>query len=165
MTALPPRILLGPGPSELHPAVLQALATPAIGYLDPAFLPLLEQVSARLRGAFCTSNELTLALTGSGTAGMEAALYNLLEPGDRAVVVAGGYFGMRIAEIARRTGADVVTVAAPWGRAVDPDDVRRALAAAPTRLLAAVQGETSTGVLQDVRGWDSLRGPMIPFCW
>lgn len=154
--ALPPRILLGPGPSELHPAVLQALASPAIGYLDPAFLPLLEQVSARLRAAFCTSNEVTLALTGSGTAGMEAALYNLLEPGDRAVVVVGGYFGARIAEIARRTGADVVSVDVPWGQAVDLDDVRHALAAGPVRLLAAVQGETSTGVLQDVRALGQL---------
>lgn len=150
MPHVTPRILLGPGPSDLHPRVIQAMAAPAIGYLDAEFLPTLERVSALLRRAFITKNELTLALTGSGTSGMEAALYNLLEPGDRAVVLVCGYFGARIAEIAGRAGAEVVTVAAPWGQPVPLDDVRRALDVAPTRLLAAVHGETSTGVMQEI---------------
>lgn len=144
---LPQRLLLGPGPSEVHPRVLRALATPVLGHLDPAFLALMDQVQADLREVFGTTNLVTLPLSGTGTAGMEAAIVNLVEPGDRVVVGIAGAFGERMAEIAGRCGAEVVRVETPWGRPVDPDDLRRA-AAGGADVIALVHAETSTGVLQ-----------------
>jgi alanine-glyoxylate transaminase/serine-glyoxylate transaminase/serine-pyruvate transaminase len=146
----PERILLGPGPSMLAPSVQAALSRPLVGHMDPTLFPILDAVSARLRETFQTANELTLAVSGTGTAGMEACLDHTLAPGDRIVVASAGYFALRIAELARRAGAEVVLVEAPWGRAVDPTDVERALGQSPARAVAAVQVETSTGVLQPV---------------
>jgi alanine-glyoxylate transaminase/serine-glyoxylate transaminase/serine-pyruvate transaminase len=145
---VPERILLGPGPSMLPPSVQAALSRPLVGHMDPTLVPMLEAISARLRETFQTSNELTLAVSGTGTAGMEACLDHTLAPGDHIVVAAAGYFALRIAELARRAGADVTLIEAPWGQAVDPSDVERALAQSPARAVAAVHVETSTGVLQ-----------------
>lgn len=125
-----------------------ALAQPLVGHMDPTLFPILERIAARLRDVFQTSNALTLAVSGTGTAGMEASIDTLVSPGDRIMVASSGYFAQRMADIARRAGADVVTVDAPWGGAVDPADVRRALRPGGVRLVAAVQVETSTGVLQ-----------------
>ncbi|HEY3248162.1 MAG TPA: alanine--glyoxylate aminotransferase family protein [bacterium] len=151
MTALgraPERILLGPGPSMLPPSVRLSLATPLVGHMDPTLFPILEDISARLRETFQTSNELTLAVSGTGTAGMEACVGHVLTSGDRIVVAAAGYFAQRIAALARRAGADVTVIDAPWGQAVDPRDVARELDRAPARAVAAVHVETSTGVVQ-----------------
>src|SRR5262249_59559064 len=104
---LPRRLLLGPGPSNVHPRVLRAMAQPLVGHLDPAFLALLDRVQAALRRLFGTQNELTLPLSATGSAGMEACLVNLLEPGDGVVVGVAGVFGERMAEVARRAGAQV----------------------------------------------------------
>ena len=147
----PPRLLLGPGPSNVHPRVLEALGAPLVGHLDPAFLAMMEETKGLLRRVFQTSNELTIPISATGSAGMEACLVNLLEPGDRAVVGVNGVFGTRMIDIVERAGAKPIAVEAPWGRIVDPDDVRRALAAhGRVKLVALVHAETSTGVWQPV---------------
>ncbi len=150
----PHRILLGPGPSVVAPSVLQALAKPTLGHLDPAFLAVMDELGEMLRGLFGTRNELTLPMSGTGSAGMETVFANLLEPGDRALVGVNGVFGTRMAEVARRCGAEVIEVAGEWGRALAPEDFRAAAAAAggEFRLLALVQAETSTGVWQPMEG-------------
>jgi alanine-glyoxylate transaminase/serine-glyoxylate transaminase/serine-pyruvate transaminase len=142
------RILLGPGPSLPPPSVQAAMVRPPLGHMDPQLMPLLEETSALLRQVFQTTNELALPLSGTGTAGMEACLVNVLRPGDRIVVACSGFFAQRIAEIAARLGASVALVEAPWGHAVAVEDVVRALRAAPTQVVAAAHVETSTGVLQ-----------------
>lgn len=148
----PPEVLLlGPGPSPTSEAVRSAMAAPLLGHLDPAFLPLLERVQRGLRTAFGTQNPFTLPIAGTGTAGMECLVANLVEPGDRVVVGVHGVFGQRFAEAVRRAGGQVVEVRAEFGRPVDPHEVERAVAAAPTALLAVVHAETSTGVLTDLR--------------
>lgn len=124
------------------------MSAPTLGHLDPVFLQIMNETVELVRFAFETRNRLTLAVSGTGSAGMEAALVNFIEPGDRVVVALNGHFGQRMAEMASRCGADLVVVEAPWGQPVDPDDVRRALAGGRTRLLAVVHVETSTGVLQ-----------------
>jgi len=146
----PRRILLGPGPSEIAPSVLLALAKPTLGHLDPAFLALMDEVRTMLRALFRTANELTLPISGTGSAGMEACLVNLLEPGDRALVGVNGVFGGRLAEIARRARAEVVEVPGEWGRALDADAFRTAAGGRPFRVLAVVHAETSTGARSDV---------------
>ena len=146
----PRRLLMGPGPSQVHPRVLQALAAPTVGHLDPWFLALMDELQRLLREAFVTQNELTFAVSGTGSAGMEACLANLLEPGDHAVIGVNGVFGGRMLEIATRLGCSVTAVQAPFGEALDPEQVRRALRERPAKLLAVVHAETSTGVLQDV---------------
>ena len=146
----PARLLLGPGPCNVAPEVLAASAAPVIGHLDPAFQGLMEQVKARLRVAFGTENAVTFPLSAPASLAMEAALVNLLEPGDRAVIAVNGVFGGRMAEIARRAGAEVTTVEAPWGEPVDPAALGAALARAPgAKLVGFVLAETSTGVLSD----------------
>lgn len=146
---VPSRLLLGPGPSNVHPRVYRAMMTPVIGYLDPQFLQLLDDTQRPLRSLFRTESDLTIAISGTGSAGMEASIYNVLEPGDRAVVCVNGFFGTRMAEMARRCGAEVTTVEADWGRIIEPDQVKAALRANPgTKAVTIVHGETSTGVLQ-----------------
>jgi alanine-glyoxylate transaminase/serine-glyoxylate transaminase/serine-pyruvate transaminase len=144
----PERILLGPGPSMVPPRVLQAMASPVLGHLDPAFLAIMDETMSLLRYVFQTENELTFPISGTGSAGMEACLVNLLEPGDRAVIGVNGFFGQRMAEIARRCGADVTVVEAPWGQAVDPQQIQRVLGQGKAKVVAVVHVETSTGVLQ-----------------
>jgi alanine-glyoxylate transaminase / serine-glyoxylate transaminase / serine-pyruvate transaminase len=149
LSALPSRLLLGPGPSPVSPRILEALARPTIGHMDPAFLQLLDEVGDGLRSVFGTANPTTFPVSGTGSAGMEAALVNLLEPGDTAIVGVKGVFGTRLAEMARRMGADVVEVAGEWGRPLDPEDLIGAHRRHPgARLLALVHAETSTGVRQ-----------------
>ena len=156
---LPDRILLGPGPSDVHPAVLEALGRPLLGHLDPAFLPLLDEVCDRLRAAFRTANRATFPVSGTGSAGMEAAVVNLVEPGDPVVVGVNGVFGGRLADVARRAGGDVRTVDAPWGRIVEPDAFVAGCREHGARVAAVVHAETSTGVHQPVDPIaDELRG-------
>ena len=113
-----PRLLLGPGPSPVHERILQALARPTVGHLDPQFLALMDEVNAGLRTAFGTRNPMTFPVSGTGSAAMEAALANVVEPGDTVIVGVNGVFGGRLVEMARRMGAQVVTVEAEWGRIV-----------------------------------------------
>lgn len=144
----PPRILLGPGPSGAHPRVLSAMTTPMLGYLDSAFLRIMDHTVELLRRVFQTQNHLTLAVSGTGTSGMEAALCNVLEPDDHVIVGVNGYFGHRLADIAERCGAHVTRVEAPWGDIVPADRIATALKKGHAKLIAVVHAETSTGVLQ-----------------
>ncbi|HEX6971820.1 MAG TPA: alanine--glyoxylate aminotransferase family protein, partial [Limnochordia bacterium] len=130
------------------PRVLRALSAPVVGHLDPAFLQILNDIRELLQYTFRTENELTLAMSGTGSAGMETLFVNLIEPGDRVVVGVNGLFGQRMVEVAHRCGAEVAVVEAPWGQILDVEALGRAVAAAPTRMLALVHAETSTGVLQ-----------------
>ena len=149
---LPIRTLMGPGPSEINPRVLQALAQPAIGHMDPAFMGLMEEVKDLLRYAFQTTNKLTFPVSGPGSAGMETCFTNLLESGDKIVVAQNGIFGQRMAEMANRLGAQVVTIDDEWGKPVDPGRLEEALIANPdAKLVAFVHAETSTGALSDAR--------------
>ncbi len=145
----PRRVLMGPGPSDVSPRVLAALSRPTIGHLDPAFQSLMEEIKAALQRLFNAPDHACVPLPAPGTAGMEAAMMNLLEPGDRAVIAINGVFGGRMADMAGRAGATVVTVEHEWGQPVDPARVEAALAEAPTKLLAFVHAETSTGVRSD----------------
>lgn len=145
---IPHRILLGPGPSNADPRVLQAMATPLVGHLDPAFLELMNGVMEKLRAVFGTVNPLSFPMSGTGSAGMETVLVNLLEPGDHAVICVNGVFGTRMCDIAERAGARVTRVEAPWGSPIDPGDVKAVLAREKVDLVAIVHAETSTGVLQ-----------------
>jgi len=146
----PARILMGPGPSDVSPRVLKALSRPTVGHLDPYFLKLLDETQSMLREVFGTANALTLPISATGSAGMETCFVNLLEPNDKALICRNGVFGGRMAEVARRCGAEVTVVDAPWGRAIDPDDVARAAKGGEFKVLALVHAETSTGVLQDL---------------
>lgn len=143
-----PRILLGPGPSNVHPRILQAMALPSIGHLDPVFVGIMDETKSMLREVMRTSNELTLPVSGTGSAGMEACVCNLIEPGDVAVICINGLFGERMADVAGRYGAEVVRVEVPWGRTIDPTDVAAAVQGRAVKLIGIVHAETSTGVLQ-----------------
>jgi alanine-glyoxylate transaminase/serine-glyoxylate transaminase/serine-pyruvate transaminase len=145
----PRRILMGPGPSDVSPRVLSALARPTIGHLDPEFQNLMEEIKAALQRLFNAPDHACVPLPAPGTAGMEAAIMNLLEPGDRAVIAINGAFGGRMADMADRAGATVVTVDHEWGTAVDVARVEAAVSEAPTKVLAFVHAETSTGVRSD----------------
>ncbi|WP_430421521.1 pyridoxal-phosphate-dependent aminotransferase family protein [Phenylobacterium sp.] len=145
----PRRILMGPGPSDVSPRVLAALARPTIGHLDPEFQAFMEDTKAALSRLFNAPDHACIPLPAPGTAGMEAAMMNLLEPGDRCVVAVNGAFGGRMADMAGRAGATVVTVDHDWGQPVDPARVETALAEAPTKVLAFVHAETSTGARSD----------------
>lgn len=149
LSTLTPRLLLGPGPSPVSPRILKALSTDTLGHLDPQFLGLLDEVNEGLRHLFGTRNQTTFPVSGTGSAGMEAALVNLLEPGDKAIVGVKGVFGTRLAEMARRMGAEVIEVTGEWGRPLDEGRLIEAHRAHPdARLLAVVHAETSTGILQ-----------------
>jgi len=148
---LPVRTSLGPGPSNVHPRVYRAMTTPVLGHLDPKFLEVMDDTMRLLRFVFQTRNTITLAVPGTGSAGMEAALVNLIEPGDSVLVGVNGYFGERLCEMASRHGAEVRRVEAPWGQIIEPDQIERALAARRAKLVAVVHAETSTGVLQPIK--------------
>ncbi len=142
------RLLMGPGPSNPYPEVTMALAGPVLGHLDPQFLALLDSTNDRLRRVFATSNALTLPVSGTGSAGMEASFVNFVRPGDPVVVGVNGVFGERMCEVACRLGAEVVRVDAEWGEPVDPE---RLLSAHPSpALIAVVHAETSTGVRNEI---------------
>lgn len=146
----PTRILLGPGPSDVHPRVLAALAAPTIGHLDPYYLELMNGMQQMLRGLLQTKNEMTLAISGTGSAGMEAAVVNLVEPGDSMLVCVNGVFGGRMADVATRAGAKVSRIGRPWGEVFTPDEVRRAIAAHKPQVVGIVMAETSTGAWQPI---------------
>jgi len=142
------RVLMGPGPCNPYPEAVEALARPMLGHLDPAFVALLDETCDRLRTVFRTTNAMTLPVSGTGSAGMEAAFVNLVRPGDPVVVGVNGVFGARMCDVATRCGAEVVAVEAPWGEPVDPDAL---LSAHPDpRMIAVVHAETSTGARSDI---------------
>lgn len=146
---VPQRVLFGPGPSDVPPRVLAALAAPTVGHLDPYYLRVMDETRRMLRAAFRTTNELTMAVSGTGSAGMEAAVVNLVEPGDEMIVCVNGVFGGRMRDVAQRSGATVHSIEAEWGKTIDPAQVAAALKAHPkTKLLGVVHAETSTGAHQ-----------------
>ncbi len=147
---LPRRLLLGPGPSNVHPRVREALGQPLVGHLDPAFLALMEEVQENLRRLYGTHNPMTLPLSGTGSAGMEACLVNLLERGETAVIGVNGVFGGRMSEVASRAGARVVRVESAPGTPLDEAAMADAIAREQPRVVAFVHAETSTGVCQPV---------------
>jgi len=154
-TVTPPhRILLGPGPTNVPYRVYRAMTTPITGHMDPEFLEIMAQAGDLLRYVFVTNNKITLPVSGTGSAGMEAALVNFLEPGDDCCVLVGGFFAQRMAEIASRTGANMIQVDAEWGKPIDPQRVADALRGRRPKVIAVVHGETSTGVLQPL-------GPLV----
>ena len=143
----PKRILMGPGPSDVDPRVLRALSAPLVGHLDPSFLEVMDDIQQLLRRVFETGNRLTIPISATGSAGMEAAFVNLVEPGDPVVVCVNGVFGERMSDIVTRCGGKLTRVEAEWGCGFDLEKVRQALHRTRPRILAAVQAETSTGVL------------------
>lgn len=145
----PSRVLLGPGPSEIHPSVLRAMAQPTMGHLDPELKKVQDELRAMIGSIFGAPSGTAIAISGTGTAAMEAALVNAIEPGDEVLVVTHGYFGDRMVEIATRCGAKPTVVSGEWGRATDPAKVKAA-ATRKFRVLCAVHAETSTGVRQDL---------------
>ena len=152
----PDRLLLGPGPSNAHPTVLSALARTPIGHLDPLYVDLMGEVQELLRYAWQTDNRLTLPMSGTGSAAMEATLANTVEPGDRVLVAVKGYFGNRLADMAGRYRADVRVIEKPWGEAFTLDELSDALQQHKPAILAMVHAETSTGVRQPMEGVGDL---------
>lgn len=146
------RILLGPGPSTVHPRVLRAMAHPLVGHLDPQFITLMNEVQELLRYVFQTENDLTFPVSGTGSAGMEAALCNFIEPGDSVLIGVNGYFGERMCDIAGRYGAEVRRMERPWGDVFAVGEIEAALKEKPAKVVALVHAETSTGALQPMDG-------------
>ena len=154
--ATPDRLLLGPGPSNAHPTVLEALARNPIGHLDPLYIELMGEVQELLRYAWQTDNRLTIPMSGTGSAAMEATLANTIEPGEKVLVAVKGYFGLRLADMAGRYRAEVVTIEKPWGEAFSLDELEQALLNHRPKILAIVHAETSTGICQPVEGIGDL---------
>ncbi|MGM0590608.1 MAG: pyridoxal-phosphate-dependent aminotransferase family protein [Halobacteriota archaeon] len=144
----PDRTLMGPGPSDTHPRVLRAMSSQVVGHLDPSFIDIMNDVQDLLRYTFQTDNQWTIPVSGTGSAAMEAAIANVVEPGDTMLVPTNGYFGGRMESMARRAGADIATVDAPWGEPLDPVDVEAAFEEHQPDVFGFVHAETSTGVLQ-----------------
>jgi len=159
MSTICDRILMGPGPSNPYPEVTAALVHPVLGHLDPAFLEILDETCDRLRTVFDTANRLTLPMSGTGSAGMEASFVNVVRPGDPVVVGVNGLFGERMCEVAERVGGEVFRVDAPWGEPIDPEAV---LAAHPApAVIAVVHAETSTGVRNDIEPFGKGKGDAL----
>jgi alanine-glyoxylate transaminase/serine-glyoxylate transaminase/serine-pyruvate transaminase len=152
----PKRVLLGPGPSPVEDRILEAMAAPVLGHLDPIFLGCMDDIQEMLRYVFETNNRVTVPISATGSAGMEASLVNVIEPGDEVVVCIHGVFGERILDIIERAGGKPVIVRAEWGHAIDRKDIEAALESCKPRALAIVHAETSTGVLQDLTGLAEL---------
>jgi alanine-glyoxylate transaminase/serine-glyoxylate transaminase/serine-pyruvate transaminase len=145
----PHRLLLGPGPSLVHPRVLHALSAPLLGHLDAAFLSVMNDIQSSLRTVFETEHRFTIAISGTGSAGMEASIVNLVEPGDSVIVGINGVFGTRLASVVDRCGGKMIPVEAPWGECIEPDAIEQALArSGPIKAVAIVHAETSTGAWQ-----------------
>lgn len=147
-----PRTLLGPGPSTVHPRVLRAMAHPPVGHLDPQFISLMNEIQQMLRAAFQTENQLTIPMSGTGSAAMEASLCNFIEPGDSVLIGVAGYFGERLCEMARRYGAELRRIDVAPGEVFTPDQIETELKRKPAKLVALVHAETSTGALQPLEG-------------
>jgi len=141
---------MGPGPSDIHPRVLDAIGKGTVGHLDPYYLQVMDGLQQMLRDLYQTQNQMTLAISATGSAGMEATVVNLIEPEDSMVVCVNGVFGMRMADVARRTGAEVTEIERPWGEVFTPDDLKDALAAAKPKVVGIVMAETSTGASQPI---------------
>lgn len=153
----PHRILMGPGPSDIYPQVLQALSKPTIGHLDPLFVQMMDELKQLLKYAFQTENEFTIAVSAPGSAGMEACFVNLVEPGDKVIVCRNGVFGDRMRENVIRCGGEAIIVDDEWGQPVSIEKVKQTLAAHPdTKILAFVHAETSTGALSDAKALSAL---------
>jgi alanine-glyoxylate transaminase/serine-glyoxylate transaminase/serine-pyruvate transaminase len=150
---------MGPGPSNPYPEVTLALTRPVLGHLDPEFLALLDETNDRLRQVFATDHALTLPISGTGSAGMEASFVNFVRPGDPVVIGVNGVFGERMCEVARRAGATVIRVDAPWGSAIDPDQLLAAHAA--PAIIGVVHAETSTGVRNDIAPLGAGKGDAL----
>jgi len=160
----PKRVLLGPGPSPVEDRILQAMAAPVLGHLDPLFLRCMDDIQEMLRYVFETDDGLTIPISATGSAGMEAALVNVIEPGDEVVVCIHGFFGERMRDIIERAGGKPIIVRAEWGHAIDPVNIEAALASSKPAALAIVHAETSTGVLQELTGLADLahdRGALL----
>jgi len=152
----PDRLLLGPGPSNAHPLVLEALSRTPIGHLDPLYVELMGEVQELLRYTWQTDNRLTIPMSGTGSAAMEATLANTIEAGDKVLVAVKGYFGLRLADMAGRYRADVVTIERPWGEAFSLEEIEAALKHHRPTILAMVHAETSTGICQPMEGIGDL---------
>ena len=148
--APPRRILMGPGPSDIHPRVLLAMAAQTVGHLDPYFLKIMDETQTMLRQVFRTANKLTLAISGTGSAGMEAVVANLIEPGDKMIVCVNGVFGGRMTDVAARCGAVVVKLERPFGEIFTSEEIEAALKQHRPKVLGIVNAETSTGASQPV---------------
>lgn len=159
LESLPDILLLGPGPSTTHPAVYEALARPTLGHLDPVFIGLMDEVRELLQTLAHTKNRLTLPISGTGSAGMEASFVNFIEPGDRVLILQNGVFGTRMKDVAGRLGAVVDSVDAEWGTPIDPESVRERLNKNAYDLVAVVHAETSTGVRNPVEAIGALVRP------
>ena len=144
------RVLMGPGPSDVASRVLQAMSSPCIGHLDPYFLAVMNECQELLRYAFNTGNALTIPVSGTGSAGMETCFVNLVEPGDEVLVCVNGVFGTRMCDIVGRLGGKLTRLDFPWGRAVDPAEVEKAVKKSAPKVLAVVHAETSTGARSDL---------------
>jgi alanine-glyoxylate transaminase/serine-glyoxylate transaminase/serine-pyruvate transaminase len=146
-----PRLLMGPGPSNVAPSVLEAMAHPLVGHLDPVFVRMMEEIKTMLRQVFLTKNEMTFPISGTGSAGMEFCFVNLIEPGEEVIIGVNGVFGTRMCDVAARCGAKVTRVEAPWGRILEPQQIADALKkTSRPKLVAIVHAETSTGALTPV---------------
>jgi len=151
LAALKPRLLMGPGPSDVNPRVLAAMARPTVGHLDPQFLEVLNEIREMLQAVFRTRNQLTLAVSGTGSAGMETCVVNLIEPGDKMLVCIGGVFGTRMSDVAARAGAKVSTINVPWGQVFTPEMIQEAIDRdGPFKVVGIVHAETSTGAAQPI---------------
>ena len=160
----PERVLMGPGPSDVSARVLRALSAPCIGHLDPYFLWAMDEVRELLQYLFRTENRLTIPVSGTGSAGMETCMVNLVEPGDEVVVCVNGVFGTRMSDIVGRIGGKLTRVDAPWGKTIDPEDVRKAIGDRNPKVVAVVHAETSTGVcqpLEDLIGIAKEAGALV----
>jgi alanine-glyoxylate transaminase/serine-glyoxylate transaminase/serine-pyruvate transaminase len=144
------RVLLGPGPSEVPARVLAAMGYPLLGHLDPEFVALMDETQGMLRQVFRTENRLTMAVSGTGSAGMEAVVVNLIEPGDKMLVCVNGVFGGRMVDVAQRAGAEVSVIECPYGEVFDPEEVRKAVTANRPKVVGIVHAETSTGAWQPI---------------
>src|SRR5438874_1881330 len=151
-----PRVLLGPGPSDVHPRVLTAMATPLLGHLDPEFLVLMNETQEMLRQVFRTQNRLTFPVSGTGSAGMETCVVNLIEPGDKMVVCVNGVFGQRMTDVAQRARAEVATIERRWGEVFDLGQIRDVLKKVRPKVLGIVHAETSTGAWQPLEEQGAL---------
>lgn len=162
MTAIAPplnppiRTLMGPGPSDIHPRVLEAMAKGTVGHLDPYYLQIMDDLQAMLRSVFRTQNPMTFAISATGSAGMEATVVNLIEPGDPMVVCVNGVFGARMADVATRAGAEVTKVERPWGDIFTPEDLKEVIAKAKPKVVGIVMAETSTGAWQPLEEISNL---------
>ena len=147
----PARLLMGPGPSDVAPSVLKAMAQPLVGHMDPVFITMMEEIKGMLRQVFQTGNDMTFPVSGTGSAGMEFCCVNLIEPGDEVIIGVNGVFGTRLCDVAGRCGAKVTRVEAPWGQIITPEQIAAALkTVSKPKLVAIVHAETSTGALTPV---------------